>query len=362
MINIRAAKVKEIRPVYNGMQLLEAQLEGDIVSAYAFPLLTGAIEVGDTVLLNTTAEDLQLGSGGYHFVMANLNFQVQAWEASRETGHIMKLRYTPLQFKVWAVEEPSHQAHQLLKSSTGLQNGLPVIAGSLHSMLIPCVCGLKAVKKDLKIGYVMTDGGALPLAMSRAVEALQAKGLLAGTITVGHAFGGDYEAVNLYSGILAAQEVLQAQAVIVIMGPGIVGTDTPWGTTALEVGEIINATAALGGRSYTIPRMSFQEQRQRHQGLSHHTITALEKIALASSTVVFPPLTGSRQECLEKQLSPALIKKHRLVWGQGGAGLKLAEELGLQLTSMGRTYLEDPEFFLAASACGELAAQELALN
>ena len=46
----------------------------------------------------------------------------------------------------------------------------------------------------------MSDQGALPLAFSRSVADLRAGGLLAGTVTVGQAFGGDLEAVTLHFG------------------------------------------------------------------------------------------------------------------------------------------------------------------
>jgi len=93
--------------------------------------------------------------------------------------------------------------------------------------------------------------------------------------------------------------------------------------------------------------------------ISHHTRLVLERAALASTCVVFPALDDEKRDYLAQQITPQIKSKHRLVWGQGGAGLKLARDLGLPLSSMGRSLEEDPAFFQAASACGEWAAQEL---
>ena len=38
----------------------------------SYPRQTGQVEVGDTVLINTQARDLELGSGGFDIVYANL--------------------------------------------------------------------------------------------------------------------------------------------------------------------------------------------------------------------------------------------------------------------------------------------------
>ena len=59
------------------------------------------------------------------------------------------------------------------------------------------------------------------------------------------------------------------------MGPGVVGTGTALGTTALEQAPILDGANALGARSMAVPRISFADPRPRHQGLSHHSLTAL---------------------------------------------------------------------------------------
>lgn len=358
MINRSMGVVSEVHEISQDLCVLQVVVDGIACKAYAFPRECGELMAGDVVILNTTAVDLGLGSGGYHFVMGRCPTKPVKREKQDYPGHIMKLRYTPFQLKVWAIEEEDSPGHEVLKRAESLEE-IPVIAGSLHSMLVPCLCGLKAVRDDLKIAYVMTDGGALPLFLSEAVRNLQKKRLLCGTITVGHAYGGDLEAVNLYSGLLAAKEVLRAQVIIVIMGPGVVGTNTKWGTTALELGQIINAVHVLGGKSYTIPRLSYAEQRERHYGLSHHTITAINQVSLAKTRLVLPELSKTKKEYLLKQLQILHLEKCQLVWGQGQRGIQFAREMGFVLSSMGRKYEDDPAFFLAASAVGEVTAQEL---
>jgi len=360
LINRRIGVVTRICSDEDGILEVEVDVKGVSQKAYVFYRQTGKVMVGDRVLLNTTAADLKLGSGGHHFVMANLSrgSDPATVRTGRETGHIIKLRYTPFQLRVMSVEEPGSPWSGLLAKAEDL-GGVPVIGGSLHSMLAPCVCGIKAINRDLRVVYVMTDGGALPLGISKAVRDLKKAGLICGVVSTGHAFGGDYEAVNLYSGLLAARVVLNAQVIVAIMGPGVVGTGTTWGHTGIEAGLIVNAVSALKGRSYTIPRLGFTDERVRHRGISHHTITALSKVALAPTRLVLPALDDDQKRAVLSQLQGREMKKHQLVWGRGDEGIKLALKMGFVLNHMGRGFGDEPAFFLAASATGEEAARDL---
>ena len=369
MINRQTGIVTEVICVSDVLSEIKVLINGLEAKAYAFPQQTGEIKKGDCVILNTTAVDLGLGSGGYHFVMScnghktssDVRNQNSSFNIKRQDGHIMKLRYTPFQLRVCAVEESENLNHDTMDGTTDIKD-IPVICGSLHSALIPCVCGVKAINSNLRIAYVMTDGGALPLALSKATRILKEHKLIAGTVTVGHAYGGDCEAINLYSGLLAAVGVLRAQVIIVLMGPGVVGTATKWGNTAIEVGQIINATAALNGRSYTIARLSFADRRNRHYGLSHHTRTALEDVALSPTQLVLPKLERWKKQTVQNQLNAMILKKHRVIWGDGYWGIKIAEEAGFELNYMGRKYVDDPAYFLAASAAGEVAASTVVIT
>ncbi len=79
---------------------IDVDIAGEIQPAIAYVSLTGPVEVGDEVLLNTTAVAKRLGSGGMHFVMANLSRHDDSPEAP---GHIVKARYTPVQHTVLSV-------------------------------------------------------------------------------------------------------------------------------------------------------------------------------------------------------------------------------------------------------------------
>ena len=64
--------------------------------------LTGPVDVGDAVVVNTTAVELGLGTGGWHVVHWNL--ARDEW-SEPGPGHIMKARYTSLQADVGSTEE-----------------------------------------------------------------------------------------------------------------------------------------------------------------------------------------------------------------------------------------------------------------
>ena len=185
--------------------------------------------------------ELNLGTGGYHFVIYNLNSNGR--DTSKK-GHIMKLRYTPFQIKTFAVEEQNSPHHKIFHEFKSLDN-MPVVVGTLHSMLIPIASTLKYLNTNLKIAFIMTDGAALPLYLSNNVYELRQKDIIYKTITLGHAFGGDYEVVNIYNALITAKEIAKCDVAIVTMGPGIVGTGTPYGFTGIEQGYITDAVNDL---------------------------------------------------------------------------------------------------------------------
>src|SRR4029078_4173129 len=114
-----------------------------------------------------------------------------------------------------------------------------------------------------------------PLAMSDLVASIRAKGLIDATVTCGHAFGGDYEAVSVFSALAGAPRVAHADAAVIVMGPGIVGTNPRLGFSGMEVGPILDAASGLAGVPIACLRVSFADGRDRHVGLSHHSATAL---------------------------------------------------------------------------------------
>ena len=73
MISKKIGVVESIVDQNEGLDDIRVKINGEIQRAYNYPKITGNINVGDEVLLNTTAVELSLGTGGYHFVIANLN-------------------------------------------------------------------------------------------------------------------------------------------------------------------------------------------------------------------------------------------------------------------------------------------------
>ena len=228
----------------------------ELVRALAYTALVGEPQVGDRVLLNASALLRGLGTGGLAFIVA----APDRLPADPETpeGHIVKARYTPQQQMFMAVDEQDSPHHDVMTgplAASGDLQGMPVVVADLHSALPAVLAGIRLDRPQARVVYLMTDGGALPLAFSRNVATLAEQGWLAGTVTVGQAYGGQHEAVTLHSGLLAARHVLAADIAIVIQGPGNVGTGTAWGYTGVAAGEALNAVGTLGGRGVAALRV-----------------------------------------------------------------------------------------------------------
>jgi len=353
-IQLRRGRVVEVLEARPDRAVLAVEVGGERAEAIAYTTLTGPVAAGDEVVLNVTAVALGLGTGGRHFVVGRLGGEA---EAQQVPGHVMKLRYTPLQFSVLAAEEEQSPHHDAVAACASL-DGLPVIACSLHSMVGPAAAGVKAAAPQARVAYVMTDAAALPLALSDLVARLREAGLLDATITCGQAFGGDHEAVNLHSALLAARCVANADVAIVAQGPGNVGTRTDWGFGGVEQGEIINAAAVLGGRPVAVPRIGFADPRPRHRGLSRHAVIALGRVALLPADVVVPRMAEDRsREVMQALESAGIAAKHRIVTEDGAPGMALLQARGIEAVSMGRSFEQEPEYFLAAAAAGAHAAR-----
>lgn len=325
------------------------------IEAAGFPKMLGRLGVGDRVIVNTTGIDLGLGTGGAGFILWNLD---GTGEVELGEGHIVKLRYTPWQTEVLAAEAPESPHHPALAEVADL-GGMPVVVCGLHSQVGAAAAGIKAGRRGGRVGYLMTDGGALPLAWSRSVRALKAAGLIDVTCTAGHAFGGDLEAVNVFSALAALRSAGGADAVVVAMGPGVVGTDTTLGFSAMEQGQVLDAVTALGGVAIAALRISFSDTRERHLGISHHTLTSLRLAAREPCRIALPELPEDRAAEVRSQIASAGIERHQVLEADGGPGLRFLAELKLRPSSMGRSADEVPELFVAAAAAGALAAQAL---
>jgi hypothetical protein len=355
----RAGRVTALGRAWHGAQELTVRLERrepadpEQVRALAYPALVGDPATGDRVLLNTGALALGLGTGGYALVVALPDRLPPDRPA---TGHLVKARYTPLQTVVAGVDEQGSPHHAALAEADELA-GLPVVTADLHSALPAILAGVHADAPGARVAYLMTDGGALPAWFSRTLDALA--GSLIGVVTVGQAFGGDLEATSLHSGLLAAAQVLGAQVAIVTQGPGNLGTGTRWGFSGVAVGEAVNAAAVLGGRPVGALRLSEADPRPRHRGVSHHSLTAYGRVALAAAELAVPAkLPAGLAAEVTAALAP-LASRHRLVTVPVDGLAAALRHAAAPLSTMGRGLADDHLYFLANAAAGRHAASLL---
>ena len=350
MPSFRTGVVLRLLEQRRGLQRVEVDLGDGPERAYVLTQLTGPVEGGDRVVVNTTAVELGLGTGGWHVVHWNL-----AREEWREPGpgHVLKVRYTSLQADVGSTEE-----HEAALADCDSIDGMPVVAAGLHSQVPAVAVALKDAAPQARLVYVMTDGAGLPLALSDLVAALTDRGLIDVTVTCGQAFGGDYEAVSLHSALAIARHVAGADAVVVAMGPGVAGTGTRLGFSAIEVAPILDAAVALRGRPVACLRASFADPRPRHQGLSHHSATALGLACRSRVTIPVPLVGGAEEDRLRSDITAAgLDERHDVVTLKPPDILGLFDQHGLTVTSMGRSAAADPVFFACAAAAGVVASE-----
>ncbi len=347
------------------------------VRALAYTDLVGEPVPGDALLLNVSALARGLGTGGYALVVGPATGTTSLPpDPAVGPGHLVKARYTPLQTMVLGVDEQESPHHATLADADSL-DGLPVVVADLHSALPAVVAGLRhaaaasgTAPDTVKVAYVMTDGGALPAAFSRTIAALRDADWLTTCVTVGQAYGGDLEAVTVHTGLLAARHVAGCDVAIVAQGPGNLGTGTRWGYSGVAAGEVVNATATLGGRPVASLRVSGADPRDRHLGISHHSLTAYGRVALAPADIPVPAptadienlpawgadLTRRIHEQARSLASPdAATGNTRLTLVDIPADAALVDTLRTSpagLRTMGRNLDGDPASFVAAAVAG----------
>ncbi|WP_402465465.1 DUF3866 family protein [Isoptericola aurantiacus] len=339
----------------------------DQVRALAYTTLVGDPDVGDRLQLNVSALARGLGTGGYALVVAPRDGLPA--DPPPGPGHLVKARYTPLQAMVLGVDEQESEHHSTLQDADDLA-GLPVVVADLHSALPAIVAGARDTAERAgapapRVAYLMTDGGALPAAFSRTVATLRETGWLTTTITAGQAFGGDLEAVTVHTGLLAARHVAHADLVVVAQGPGNLGTGTRWGFSGVAAGEAVNAAATLGGRAVASLRVSGADPRDRHLGVSHHSLTAYGRVALTPADVVVPrpdpqledrPAWGADLTARIRTQAATLAARHRVVeQAVDTHALDVLRRTPVRLSTMGRDLDADPAAFVAAYAAGRHA-------
>lgn len=356
MLNLAAGTVLSVDSKRPGAVELSVRIGRKRCKAISYTALTPEPAAGDEVLLNTTAVDLDLGTGGYHLVVANLTRP--ACQAAPGPGHIMKLRYTPLQHSVMALEEEESTWREQIEHTESL-DGIPVVCCQLQSQIGPVAGGVdRVLGNDARVAYVMQGDAALAAGFSRYLWHLRDCALVDAVITCEQAFGGDYEAVNIYTGLIAAKEVADADVIVVCQGPGNTGTNTRFGFSSVCQAHALHAAVALGGTPIAVLRLSFADPRARHQGVSHHSQTVLGKLVLARVTVAVPELPDDQAAVVKTALEASGIgDKHDVRYADGRPGVD--EVLGrcVELHTMGRSFDEDPAAFLSPGAAGAVAGE-----
>ncbi|SFP24817.1 Protein of unknown function [Salibacterium halotolerans] len=246
--------------------------------------------------VNTTASMLRLGTGGWDIVLSTShnNYVLPGH------GHIMKARYTPFQHSVLSVDDPKHPDYDVFNQPLSLKR-TPVLLAELHSMLPILLSAVSMLNERLSIGVVLSDEASLAAGLSdHMTEWKQKRNVW--VVTAGQAFGGSAESVNVVNAMQWLVLKKRVDLVILSMGPGTTGTNTPYGFSGMVLAEWANLIGSLEGNALWIPRLSFRAQRTRHYGVSHHTTTPLHVFTYAPSTLVLPVLTGQKRMYVKKQL------------------------------------------------------------
>ena len=327
----------EAGPADGPEQRLQVAVGGVQRPAIADLGLVGPSEPGDEVVVNVEAVELGLGSGGFDIVHVNLTRGLDA--PGTPGAHVMKLNYTSLQHAVVPVEEGDPGGRP---AEVGLPLGRPVGVFALHGQLAPVAWAFAHARgrdAGARLGYVQTAGGALPGGHARVGRELRERGLLAGHLTAGPAYGGEGEAITTAEALHHGLGRLGWDAAVAGPGPGILGSGSALGHGGLVALDSAHAALALGCPALLVARMSSSDPRPRHQGFSHHTRTVLE-LLLAPVTVALPrgedaPTGGP----------------HRWVHGEPDLAAYRAD--GYPTRSMGR---EDDLFFAAALVSGAALA------
>jgi Protein of unknown function (DUF3866) len=325
MLTLRLGRVSAVIGRAAGL----TRLEVDGIPCIAYPRLTGPVALGDEVVVNVQARELDLGSGGFDVLYVNLTRGLEL--AVDRDAHVMKLPYTPVQVAARHAEENRELPNTL--------DGLPVVCCSLHSQVAPVCAG---IGNGVRVAYVQLAGGALPVTLSDALRVLRDRELVATTVAVGACLDGDVHCVSVASALLwcAAERF---DAAVCAIGPGVVGTGSSFGHGGMAAASAAHVGRVLGGMPILAVRASQGDPRERHRGLSHHTHDVL-RLCGAEVVVAWPRGFHVPDGVAVEQVDVE-------GWEDACAGLPLAH--------MGRGPSDDPLFFAAAFAAGRAARAQL---
>jgi uncharacterized protein DUF3866 len=346
-----SGRLKLRRGVVVAEDPLTVEVDGRRRRAWADETLLGEMREGDEVVVNVSALDLGLGSGGFDVVHVNLTRGLEASDGGGE--HVVKLNYTSLQHPVEPVELPLGVIPPIDGKATAEATGraMPVLVLPLHGHLAPAAWAAAQVSPGLSLGYIQTAGGALPGSLSRDVARLRERELLCEHITAAPAYGGKHDALSVAGALDAAANRLGWDAALVGPGPGIIGSDTRLGHGGMAALDNAHAALALDLPTVLSPRLSESDPRERHRGASHHTLTVLEM--LLGAVAVAMPAGHSDVAAL---LGAAGGGRHELREAKADLAGYAASDLPAR--TMGRGIDDDRLFFEAPLAAGALLRRE----
>ncbi|MEB1808762.1 MAG: DUF3866 family protein [Bacillaceae bacterium] len=330
------------------IQLLETS--GGAGRAILYRTFFSKVQEQEEIVVNVTATELKLGTGGWDIVKAIP--QAHPHKEWKTDGHIMKARYMPNQHSVLSVEAQESEDHSLFHTPFSL-GGKRVLLAELHSMLPLVYSLIRCFSASMKITVIISDEAALPLKLSEHMRILSKQDQFH-SITVGQAFGGEFEAVNLITALQYADQKLKSDIILITLGPGVVGTGTFYGFSGMELANWANIVGSLEGQPVWVPRVSFADERERHYGISHHTLTPLQKFTWSKSVVPLPLLSISHQAKTLEEQAKSIQQQHCIKWVEPKS---FQEELAgalkwypKEIKTMGRTFEDDPAFFYTIAA------------
>ena len=300
------------------MQELEVRLGGERRPAVADVALVGPSQVGDEVIVNVAAVELE--PGAYDVVHANLTRGLTGEGMPGE--HVTKLDATSLQHAVVPVESSAPAGAPLT-----LPTDAPVAICFQHAQLAPLAWAFSRAAPGARLGFVQTTGGALPGALSETVRTLRKRGLLAAHLTAGQAYGGEGDAVTTAGALQHGFAERYWHAAVCGPGPGVLGSGTALGHGGMVALESAHTAAALGCQVVICAHAA------------HETRISLE-LALVPFILAD---AGARPR--------ARLGRHE--WRHGDADLEAYARSGLPA----RAIEEDPAFFAAALAAGSVLEQ-----
>ena len=212
---------------------------------------SGTPEPGDRVLLNVSALERGLGTGRLRLVVA-----LPGPAAGRPARGAGARGQGPLHAA--AVDGPRRRraGEPAPRRCCATPTTSPGCRSSSPTCTPPCRrcwpgCATGAPRR--RVAYVMTDGGALPLASPARSPALRDAGLARRDASrSGRRSAATSRRSTCTPACSPRATSCGADVAVVAQGPGNLGTGTRWGFSGTSAGEAVNAAATLGGRPVAV--------------------------------------------------------------------------------------------------------------